>query len=393
MTTRAGALVSQRRVAAIVAASPAAAWWIERLIRAPRSGWFSADGVFPIGGDLRTLFAAAHLAVHHAGNVIYNAAEFRHVYAGLGDYGPFANPPPLLVAIAPLGWLSFETAWWVLAALSLVGIAFGLSLIGARRPVLGAVAALLFPPVYFAITFGQVSVLWFVVFAGVYRLLRERRKIAAGAVAGLMIMKPTLALGLAVWWLLDWRRYRVVVTSAVVAAATYLGLSYLIFPSVWTRYTSSVGELLADPGSPFRQWAQFSLWSSWRIAFPDSAIVASVVGLVALGIGIIVLVPRLRRAADLDASFVLAIIVTVLLTPYVIAYDWMLLLLAGVIVWRRAESTSLDIGISVLVLISGFSTVLAIAMIDRFGFAIQIAPLALLALVWVYRRSLVPLSS
>ncbi|MGA9598468.1 MAG: glycosyltransferase family 87 protein [Acidimicrobiia bacterium] len=391
MTVR--AFVSQRRAAAIVAASPAAAWWLERLIRMPSAGWFSADGVFPIGGDLRTLYSAAYLVVHRAGDVVYNAERFRHIYAAsLGEYGPFANPPPLLVLIAPLGWLSFETAWWVLAGLSVAGIVAGLSLMGVRRFAAGAVAALMFPPVYFTITFGQVSVLWLVVFAGVYRLLRADRPVAAGAVAGLMIMKPTLALGLAVWWLLDWRRYRVVVVSALAAAAAYLAASYAILPSVWAHYARSAEELLTDPGNPLRQWAQFSLWSAWRITFPTLPTLALVVGMVSLGIGIFVLVPLLRRASDIDASFALAIIVTVLLTPYVIAYDWLLLLLAGAVLWRRARSTRLEIGMSLVVLVSGFSTVLSIAMIDRFGFAVQIAPLALLAAAWVYREDLVTLS-
>ena len=385
-------LLRWRVVGAIVAATPVTAWWLQRLVAIPSSGWFTPGRPFALGNDLRTFRLAAYLVTHGGGGSVYDPSAFRALAGASPTGGYIANPPPFLALIAPLGWLPFEAAWWIVAGLSVVGLVFGLRLLGVTRPVLTAAALLAFPPVYFTITYGQMTILWFVVLAGTYRLLDEDRQVSAGIVAGLMVMKPTLAFGLLLWWVIDWRRFRVAALAAATSAAGYLGLSFLIVPTVWRGFIGSFTELFFAPGYALRQWAQFSLWSTWRIVFPGRPALASVAGILSVVTVLVIIIPLLRRTTDLHTGFSVALLLTMLASPYVIAYDWSLLIIPAVLLWRRSPvyRSRLEPGFLAIAIASAWSTVIVIAMLDRYGFALQPAPFVLLALVWWYRPVLAP---
>ena len=359
-------------------------WWLERLLAIPSSGWFRPDGAFALGGDLRSLQAAAWLATHGNGHIVYDADAFR-AFSGAGESGAFfAHPPPFLGLLAPLGWVSFETAWWVLAGLSAVGTVAALRMLGVTRAATGSMLALVFPPVYFAVTFGQVSVVWVLILAAVYRLVTADRPRAAGIVAGLMVMKPPLAIGLALWWLIDWGRFRVVATTAAAAAVGYLGVSYLVLRGVWPGFIRSFPELYFEPIDPLRQWAQFSLWSSWNVLFPTRPGLVLVAGVIFSAAAVGMMIPVVRRAGSTPGAFAAGTVLVVLVAPYVIAYDWALLLIPGVLLWlhREEDRSWLAIVFALVTVVSAWSTVLVLELIDRFGFAVQLAPLVLLVVVW-----------
>jgi len=382
-------LVSWRSALAIVALSPTAVWWIERLVAIPTSGWFAGATTFGIGGDFATFHAAAALVVTGRGDVIYEPAVFQSILRPeLGVYGPFGNPPPLALLLSPLGHLSFETAWFVWSAVAVIGIGVAACLLGSKHPLIFIAWSLLLPPVYYALTFGQLSVLWLVILSGTYQLLKRGHFIAGGAVAGLLVMKPTLAVGLAVWWLVRWRKYRLAVVSALGTALIALGASYVIYPAIWTNYWDSVSAFVSLRDVVETQWAQFSLWSFWDLLIPGARLLTTVLGLISAVALLAIAVWQLRRSESLDGSMIIAVVLTLLVVPHLLAYDWTLLLIPGVLLLesKRDEPALFAAGF-IVISAAAWSLVLTNWMLDVGGFAFQMAPLALLGSIWLLGSS------
>jgi hypothetical protein len=358
---------------------------MERFIALRNSGWFAGSTTFALGGDLRTFHTAAWLAVNGRGDIIYEPALFQ---AALGPdaaaYGPMGNPPPLIALMAPLGWLSFESAWFVLAAVSIGAVAIAFLLMGRRRWLIAAVASLLFAPVYYAITFGQLSALWLLTVAGIYYLLRKDRILGAGVVGGLLVMKPQLAIGLAIWWLVDWRRYWRAVLGAVGSAAALLGMSYIILPETWASYSESLSVFVSMRDIAATQWAQFSVWSFWDLLLPGGGATATVLGAASsLGVAIVSVFMLRRCRGNLRASMSIAVLATVLGAPHLVAYDWTLLLVPAVLLWELAgdQRDRFVLSAAAVVAAGAWGVALSNAMLDAGNFAIQIAPLVLLVAV------------
>lgn len=379
-----------RKVVPLLAVVPTVVWWLERVVALPARGWFSGRTTVAIGGDFLTFHTAANLVATGRGDIIYDPALFQSVLGPEYAYGPFGNPPPFLLVFAPLGRLPFEPAWLIWTGVSLVGLAVALKALGVRRWLAGAAAALLFPPVYFALTFGQPSVLWLLIMVAVYVLLKRGQSVAGGAVAGLLIMKPPLAVGFAIWWLVDWRRYRSAVAAAFGTAGASLAISYAVFAETWTGYWGSVDAFLRQRGSPVNLWAHFSAWSFWDLLMPDFRLIASVLGAASTIAIVAVGVRLLRSGPKLEVAMSISVLLTVLGAPHLLAYDWTLLLIPGVLLWKASSAgESRHLAYSAVVAASGWSVIWTIELIRDHHPAIQVAPLVLLLAILNQRGALI----
>ncbi len=139
---------------------------------------FLAGGSFHQPEDLRCFL------VHGA----YVLGRVRDLPAGLGA---FMNPPPLLLLSAPLSVLPAGVAFCLWSALGIALFAFAGWRLG-LRPVVIAIALLL-PPSIYCITLGQTGM----ILSGLLVLSlywAQRRPVLSGIAAGLMVLKPPLAL-------------------------------------------------------------------------------------------------------------------------------------------------------------------------------------------------------
>lgn len=153
----------------------------------------------PIGVDFHTYEAAARVGLQHGWSHLYDqplvAAEQKDLVPGQVAQ-PFLSPPTVAWLAALLSPLSYWPSYYAWATFSLV--AFALALIWASvDPGLGrwvGAAAVLAPWwVLHAVHLGQVVPL---VAAGVvvaWRLVRERRDLAAGLTLALVFLKPNTA--------------------------------------------------------------------------------------------------------------------------------------------------------------------------------------------------------
>ncbi|MCP4967582.1 MAG: DUF2029 domain-containing protein [bacterium] len=380
-----GARVSVRKWLIAVAVAPVAVWWLERLFAVRSEGWFAGSTTYPVGSDFQTLHTAARLVVSGDGAILYQDVAFQ---AAGGPGRAFFYPPPFALVLAPLGWLPFETAWFAWSVLSVAMVALGLKLLGVRGPLRLALAALLFMPMYLSITYGQASCLWFLVFAGVYRFTKENRPVAAGVLAGLLILKPTLAIGVFVWWVVEWRRHRPSALAAVASALGVIALSQLVLPGSFSGYVQVTWDYLVG-GEPGAQWAQYSMWTFWDLLIPGSSWLTKIAGVASVALLIGAFVRCAKARPGLDLTFAAVIAMTILIAPYMLAYEWTLLLIPAALLWQSGRVAPADVlvGGAVVAIGSTWSIALAIEWLDSPGYTLQFAPLILIGVAaWISRR-------
>ncbi len=296
-----------------------------------------------VGNDLSHFYAAGLTVRDGEGARLYDIGYQFALQASadvIGStetgYSAFLTPPFHALTYVPLTYLPYEAAFVVLSLLGLVALVASLRLVGAdvRRMLPWAAS---FFPVFATISFGQNAFLSLIILAGTYALWRSRRLFLAGLVLSLILYKPQLAVGVSALWALQWRRdWRALAGlaagGAAFAAISFIGMAdasraYLTFsrdvlpklvtwsePSVWHMHTPrNFFEILIGPG---------------RVADGMALMIAAVA--VA---GFI----RFRRAfAENPAmTFAGAILLTLLVTPHALVYDWVVLLIPAVLLWNE----------------------------------------------------------
>lgn len=276
-------------------------------------------GRTPPISDFEVFHLAGRLVWRGELALAYDFEEFARVQTllrGRADRLAFAYPPPFALLVAPLGLLPLAVAWTVFMAGSLAGWLWALvRLAGDRAPVV-LMAAL--APLYINLVAGQNGFLTGALLGlACIGLLRGRTW--AGVPLGLMVIKPQLALGLALYVLAS-RNWRV----AVVAVATALaacGLATLVLgPGVWPAFLAGVSEqgaMMARGLYPFyRMQTPFALAMSLHA--PKAAALAVQAGAALAAAGLVV--AAVRRCPPATAIGI-AVLAGPWFSPYGFDYD------------------------------------------------------------------------
>lgn len=268
--------------------------------------------------DFLSFWAAGHLAVGGHPASAYDIAQHRaveqQVVPGVGIL-PFPYPPPFLFIVLPFGLLPF----W-LAMATWIAISAGLYLVASRRviePRFGiaqAAAAANF------IT-GQNGFLTSAIFIGGTKLLGAR-PFLAGAVLGLLCFKPQLAILLPVA-LLAGREWRAI-AGGIASSAALLVLALLLFGAGSYR-----GFLALLP--QFSQWLGAERWPLGELASTFAMLrsfgVPAQTAMAIHGAIAIAAAGQTARAWALRIETRVPILAaaTLLITPYLLTYDALLL--------------------------------------------------------------------
>ncbi len=316
------------------------------------------------------------------------AAEHRLFDPGL-PFHFWSYPPVALFLVAPLGWLSYVPA---LIAWSLAGV--GALIPAARRFLPDAREAVLLvacPATAIDIALGQNGALTAALtIAGLS--LWDTRPRTAGALLGLLIFKPQMAILLPVAVIAE-RRW----TTLWAAGAVALGLVLLSVPvfgvGAWRGFlTHSLAiqqQMLSRGEGPF-QWMMPTVLMSGRLLglpFVVAAIVQAVFSLSAVA----VVWRAWRSGADREAKAALLMAATFVASPQAFNYDLIPAACAALVVWRRDRSAT---GHALALLVWGLPIVMiTLQAADAAGpqsalvkpLAV-LAPLALTGVVWrLYR--------
>jgi hypothetical protein len=246
---------------------------------------------------------------------------------------PFPYPPPFLLLVTPFALASFPVAF------ALWDVVMGVFYAVAGRRVAPLPYVLANPPVLPAAMIGQSSLLTggILIFG---LTLVGTAPFAAGAVLGLMIIKPQLALMLPVAMLAG-RQWRViggaVVSSslALLVALVVLGIdSYAGFFAILPTYVAYMREARWDWGelaSAFAFLRYFGVGSSAAL------IVQAVIALAAAAI------TAIAWARDWKEKVPVLAAATLLATPYLFTYDAVLLLIPAGVLIREGRLWSLTL--------------------------------------------------
>ncbi len=290
-----------------------------------------ATHTFDSTGDFLSFYAAGYLVRSGQGAHLYSPAVIdatqRLLYPG--HFGEaIGYPLPVFVAwlFAPLSRLPFTAAFFLYMSIMAALLAGLLYLLAQQlqdmpkpvRQIFLACAALALPSVA-TIVFGQVDLVALAGLLGGYLLLRADRRALAGLPLCLVLVKPHLLVGVALFLLMrrEWR------TIGVLAA---VGLPLLIVPALLTGPTTLSDNLRAmiRLDDQLLAGARVEQMANWR-GFIDSAtnsdrFIYWAPGFLVIAVGAIAVAlarwRSARGAAAFDRDYSLAVLLPLVVSPH-----------------------------------------------------------------------------
>ena len=360
------------------AANPQRVRWIETValgfailfvVYAAYAIWVEFD--HPPGVDFVSFWAAAILAAQGDPALAYDVAAHRAVELTAGAVRgllPFPYPPPFLLLIAPLALLPFAAAF---AAWLAVTVALYARAAASQLPLRYAFAH---PAAHVNALIGQAAFVFCAIFMFGTAQLR-RRPLLGGAILGLMMLKPQLALLLPVA-LLAGREWRAiaggVLSAAMLLLAALLALgsqTYAAFLSILPTYAS----FLEDGRIPWHELASvFALLRFLGLAQGPALAAQAIAGAVAIYMCWKAWAGRHAARIPVLAA------ATLLAPPYLFTYDSLLLIVPLAWLVRAGESSRAVVLIWLLCLIPVISLATSYPLPNTI-------PLAALACLWLLR--------
>lgn len=337
--------------------------------------------------DFAVFYTAGDLVDQGRVSDLYDTTAFRTAYNDVhGTTGPatsvlFGNSPPFAAAMVPISRLSFVAAaitWLVMGVLAgvlavrFIGYSWaiaigGLAIVLLTRPGLSAVSA------------GQSTFFWALLFAAIFALLKRGSTIGAGALAGMLILKPPLLIGLVLWWLVDRSKHRALLALGL-SAVSIAAITSIWMGRAWLTYPASLLAFGDEHRYAAGQIVQLSPWSFFDLAFEGSSPLALLPG-AALGIagGVLLLRVIHRQRDDLATAFAGSIFLIMWLSPHVLVHDWVLLALALGVLNHHHQRARNEFARWALVLAAMASAgfLISSAALPKLGYTFQIGVLAL----------------
>lgn len=338
----------------------------------------AGDGSFDVigqlvGSDHLAFYTAARLIREGQAGEIYNFGFTGEYQASLFPSGKwnaleaYRNPPFYAVLYVPTAGLPYAVSAWIWTGVSVLAYLFGIRLLKPAGYWQIAALGATFLPVYAVVSYGQNTLLSFLVFAGVYRLLASRDRegaapssvddsvpkqaigvvdsplpggrgsqvpiFLAGLLAGLLAFKPTLLIGLVVWGLLDFRRLWPAAVGVAVTVVVLVGGSYAIVPEAWTAFLATFRTNATFDS--FQMWKMHNPRAFWRLLLPGTAPLPTILTLLSTAVGLAAFVRVWwgNRGA-VTIPFAASVLLTLWASPHTMLYEWALAVIPAVLLWE-----------------------------------------------------------
>ena len=290
----------------------------------------------PLGTDFANVYAAGMLALDSKADGAYDwPSEYAAEKAVFGPDVPFFGwlyPPQFLMvaavlALIPYGW---ALALWMVSTLS----AYIVTIRAILPPPIAALVALAFPAVFVNLGHGQNGFISAALLGGALLLL-DRRPALAGVLIGLLAYKPQFGVVIPLVLLVT-ARWTVVVAAMGTVLVT-CGATLAIFGTkVWAAFAASTTltrHVILEAGGIGWEKIQ-SIFSAIRMWGGSIDTAYTVQGALALGVAVgLIWLWRSETAFDLKASALA--VAALIVTPYVLDYDLMMLAVAIVFYIRH----------------------------------------------------------
>ncbi|VVE29652.1 hypothetical protein PCA20602_03581 [Pandoraea capi] len=290
--------------------------------------------ISPIGLDFLPFWGASHFVLQGHPLDAYNVDLMSKVQIAeqpwadkIGGVLPWLYPPVMMVFLAPVALLSFTYAYTLYA---LIGLGLYYTALrrtapwrNARLPILG------FPGVLLVVIAGQIA-LYTTALAGFSLVLLRKRPVWAGVLAGLLFVKPHVALlfPLAFLCAREWRALAaciVTVIGTTALAAAVFGIDVYV---TFLHASEFARQSIVNGTAQIARVPTFFVTA--RMLGASVEVSAVVHGIVALG-ALAVLIDFWRRPGVFALRAATLVCATTLISPYL--YDYDLALLALVIAW------------------------------------------------------------
>ena len=271
-------------------------------------------------------FGFDFLAYHQAAQrVLHGERLYDPTVQQTGGFGLFYYPPPFVFAILPLGLLPAAAATWVWLGLSVAMLVGGIAIMPVRPVVrwLTLLLAGLSWPVAYALKLGQVGPLLLFLFAVGWRWLDRPAAVGiSGAFGAVVKIQPGLTLA----WAVLTRRYRAVAIGLGVLAVTAIVATVVLGGlGVWQDYVA----LLRNVSDPITTPHNFTPGAAaYQAGVPTG--LATTIQIVSSGLVVAALVVAVVRTSA-EASFIVAVVASQLLSP--VLWDHYAMLLLVPVAW------------------------------------------------------------
>ena len=327
------------------------------------------------GADFAVFHTAGELSAEGASDLLYEDrfAELANDKFAGDDEGNliYLNPPVMAQVLQPLSAVPYRTAFLLWSAVTLVLTGAALALLRAPKPFW--LLALVVPPAVLNFQLGQNGAVGLVILAGVFALLRSDRPAEAGLVASLVLFKPTLALGVGVWWLITYRRHWRALLGAAAGGAVIVATSMVgVGGEPWRRFVEvATGESSGE--STWFTTASVTPWEFWRELLIGAEWLVMPLWLATAVVGVAAFRWFVRRTEGRWAMHLAgAVALTPWLAPHLLIYDWMILFVPAVIVWTAVpEQREQWVQLGAWLVIAAVVWRTSSAQIDTFGRAVQ----------------------
>lgn len=161
------------------------------------------------GADFVQFYTVGHLAATHRVSALYDMKAMHEAQVALVPESkaflyPAVYPPQTALLFAPFAGTSYQIALALWTVLTIVG--YAVVLWGAWKPVaallpnrgLLVVTALVFPPFWMLMMYGQISIVILAAFWAGWLALERGHRVLAGVAFGLLAIKPQFGIPLAV---------------------------------------------------------------------------------------------------------------------------------------------------------------------------------------------------
>lgn len=322
------------------------------------------------GTDFFYYFCVSKLVVLGHGGQAYDIHALGHLERTLaypvrvpGGVIPNVYPPFFALSLAPLAQLPYTVAYLIWLALSCVLLCVCLRALERymdlqqRGRLVFRVVTLCSLPVVIALVQGQVSVVLLALLTGAFVALRLGRDQVAGALIGLVAVKPQFVVPLVLLLLLQ-RRWRGVCAFAGTYVVLLLAPLPVLGPSADFRYVHTLVQAAswgANVGGFAPIWNRsFAGFTQLLMAKPGSTIAFLLLDVLALA----ALSRVALRSKSVDVPFGCAVVVALLVSQHVLIHDLSLLLVPATVMLRHRREASgflpLLLGLSYGAILVGF---------------------------------------
>ena len=267
-------------------------------------------------------------------------AQIQQEMVGHGGFMPWTYPPQFDLIALLLPGLPRGIAYGVFTASTLALYLWVLARLAG--PSLVWILIALAPPIYVTTTIGQNAFLTGGLM-GLFALLTQANRTAAGWPLGLLVIKPHLGVGLGVHALASGRWRVLALAFGVVLASSWLA-TLVLGADIWAAFLDGArqaGEALRTEFYPlYRMTSIYAALNALGAAPGVALTVQTVVGLLASA----AIILAVRRGVPIHQTLAMACFTSALVSPYLYDYDMVvtgtgLALLASDI---RVRTTTLD---------------------------------------------------